>query len=228
MLSVFKTLLQRLKRTYSCITEIYVTSDNTSCYQNGSLLFRIHLVVSKIRIHVILFLHIETQDGKALIDTHFVTLIRLVWMCVNSGNDYSTEQQLAVALRSSSSLTNTAFELIFDNYSKLEEFFKQNKVVIEECNSAGRYNEVMFYDDYIEVYSYSVVAANLSVYVPCVILHQTQVLSQILRLLMMIQCVIILIAVLKLLLLQKLCRLLWIMIMKVLMVTLQTSLILNS
>ena len=114
-----------------------------------------HLVAEAIGTRIKAIVHTETQDGKGLIDAHFAIMMRHVWEFVNSGNNASTEDELVTALRSYGCVSNTVVELIFHDRLHLENYVKANKIGLEKFESAGRHNEVMFFDDRIEVFEYS-------------------------------------------------------------------------
>ena len=54
------------------ITEVWLQSDNAACYHVKHMLFSISLMNMKHKVQITRFVHTETQDGKGLIDAHFV------------------------------------------------------------------------------------------------------------------------------------------------------------
>ena len=57
VLSIFEALLFRLKNNHSHITNIWIQSDNASCYQYGSLLYGMHQVSKVQGIKLLGFIH---------------------------------------------------------------------------------------------------------------------------------------------------------------------------
>ena len=78
VIGLMECALTSIHDHFAFISNIYVQSDNANQYQNAFLILGIELINIKMKdkLFVKEFLHSETQDGKTLLDAHFVTTNR--------------------------------------------------------------------------------------------------------------------------------------------------------
>ena len=57
------------------VNEIIVQSDNATTFQNGHIVFGVHLLNIKMQgnISIADFIHTEIQNGKTILDAHFAS-----------------------------------------------------------------------------------------------------------------------------------------------------------
>ena len=101
------------------VNEITIQSDNATTYQNGHIVFGIHLLNIKMRgkIFIADFIHSETQHGKTILDAHFASTNRhlknfMMTYKQNRITRIQTSQGLAYALSFNSGVKNTVVQLI--------------------------------------------------------------------------------------------------------------------
>ena len=75
IIDMLECVLVSLQVQLPFVNEITVQSDNATTYQNGYIVFGIHLLNIKMRgkIFVANFIHSETQHGKTILDEHFIS-----------------------------------------------------------------------------------------------------------------------------------------------------------
>ena len=101
------------------INELVIQSDNATTYQNGHLVFGIHLLNIKMKNKIFIsdFIHSETQHGKTILDAHFASTNRhlknfMLSYKQNQITRIQTPHGLAFSLSFNSGVRNTMVQLI--------------------------------------------------------------------------------------------------------------------
>ena len=156
VLSIIESILDVVERDFGeRIKKTIIQSDNAACYCNGHLIYGIHAVSKRTRVPVIMFIHTETQDGKGCIDAHFDKCMRHIRAFVDMDNDVITPWALVRALVSNGGVRNTLAILFNLDRAKLEKFIDANRSMLDYFDKIGRYNEVRYSNDTIELVDYS-------------------------------------------------------------------------
>lgn len=111
--SILEAVLHRAKTELPLLSEVWLLSDNASCYQNNMLPVIAPFIADAAGLNLRGILHSETQRGKSLVDAHFAVAMRHVnKYCNEQGLDVHTPSDLAGAIAHGDGIANTAVELI--------------------------------------------------------------------------------------------------------------------
>ena len=139
----------------SFIKQAIITSDNASCYQNHFVTFMIAIYNQKFygQFFIESFIYSETQDGKSLLDAHFATSNRYLFVFMktwrtNRVTRINTASGLSFALLFNLALKNSMIQLIDINRANLDNVKLIFNKLIKKCSDYySRANCIKFYKD---------------------------------------------------------------------------------
>ena len=144
IMSYLKASCMKIKKEFPHVNQIYVQSDNETCYKTPKLVFYMFEIVRRNGLHIICYIHTGFQFVKGPIDGYIATAMKHISKFCAAVNDTVTPVDIVRYQRDNGSVGNSILEMVCINQRKIDEFTRGNYALIKRVSLVRNHFKVRY------------------------------------------------------------------------------------